>query len=138
MTLSDLGLIKKRVGRDLTFGDIEDSFLEKCIAERRSFWGPLAMNRSGRRSQAFPAEGQITHNANFSAFRISHSFHRILRMEGDAEEIVEVRVEVPPDLYALVREGARKRGMAPEDFLSILVECDIKGIEPLWRRAEGS
>ena len=75
---------------------------------------------------------------NFSAFRISHSFHRILRMEGDAEEIVEVRVELPPDLYALVRECSRKRGMAPEDFLSILVECDIKGLQPLWRRAEGS
>jgi hypothetical protein len=58
-------------------------------------------------------------------------------MEGDAEEIVEVRAELPPDLYALVREGARKRGMAPEDFLSILVECDIRGTEPAVAKSGG-
>jgi N6-adenosine-specific RNA methylase IME4 len=35
-TLAELNLDKKRAARDLTFADIEETFLERCIAERRA------------------------------------------------------------------------------------------------------
>jgi hypothetical protein len=48
-------------------------------------------------------------------------------MEDDDEEIVEVRAELSLDLYELMSQTARKRGMASDDFLSVLVVCDMQG-----------
>jgi hypothetical protein len=48
-------------------------------------------------------------------------------VRDDDEEIVEVRVDLPADVCELARADARKRGMALEDYLSVLIRCDIEG-----------
>jgi hypothetical protein len=55
-------------------------------------------------------------------------------MEDDDEEIVEVGVELGVDLYELACQAARERGMALEDYLSVLTVCHIQGTRPLWRK----
>jgi uncharacterized membrane protein YebE (DUF533 family) len=55
-------------------------------------------------------------------------------IDKDDQEFVQVEFELPPDVYELAALAARRRGMALEDFLSILVRCDIEGTLPLWHK----
>jgi hypothetical protein len=68
------------------------------------------------------------------AFHIDHSFRINLQMEDEGEEIVEVRIELPREVYELACQAARKRRMAVEDFLSVVTQCHIRGTRPLWRK----
>ncbi len=53
-------------------------------------------------------------------------------MDEDDEEFVQVEFKLSPDIYELASRAARKRGMALEDYLSVLIRCDIEGTLPLW------
>jgi hypothetical protein len=39
-----------------------------------------------------------------------------------------------PALEALLVLAARKRHMSPSAYLAVLVDCDRRGVTPLWRR----
>ena len=53
---------------------------------------------------------------------------------GSDEEFVEVSAELPRSVYEAACQAARKRGMALEDYLSVLADCDARGTVPLWRK----
>jgi hypothetical protein len=41
--------------------------------------------------------------------------------------------ELDPQVVALLPLAARRRRMDPLDLLAVLVDCDRRGVEPLWR-----
>jgi hypothetical protein len=55
-------------------------------------------------------------------------------MDNDDQELVQVEFELPPDIYAA--RAARRRGMALEDFLSVVVLSYLKGTLPLWHKPD--
>jgi hypothetical protein len=42
--------------------------------------------------------------------------------------------KVDPDVSELIRRAAAARRMDPNAFLAILIDCDVRGIRPLWRK----
>jgi hypothetical protein len=55
-------------------------------------------------------------------------------MDNDDQEFVQVEFQLPLHLYELASEAARRRAMALEDYVSVLVCCDIEGTLPLWHK----
>jgi len=46
----------------------------------------------------------------------------------------ETTFEVDPALAKLIRRAAAARRMDPDAFLAILIDCDVRGIQPAWRK----
>jgi hypothetical protein len=39
-----------------------------------------------------------------------------------------------PQVVELLHEGARRRGMSPSAYLTVLIDCERRGVKPLWRQ----
>jgi hypothetical protein len=53
-------------------------------------------------------------------------------MDYDAQQFVQVVFNLSLEIYELASKAASRRGMALEDYLCVLVCCDIDGTLPLW------
>jgi hypothetical protein len=43
-------------------------------------------------------------------------------------------LEVDSLTETLLRDGARRRGLDPVTYLGILLDCERRGVKPLWRQ----
>jgi hypothetical protein len=46
----------------------------------------------------------------------------------------EESFEIDADVAQLIRRVAAARQMDPDAFLAILIDCDARGVPPLWKR----